>query len=95
MASAGTLTLSYDAPSRTFTATVTAVTGFSTMGVQLVSPTSSSFGMSSGSPGNNPSKWTSTFPAVAPPMPDPVTPGTWTATAHLQGSGTAMGTSVV
>lgn len=95
MASAGTLTLTYDAPSKTFTAQVVATTGFITMGVQLVSPTGSSFGMASAAPGNNPSRWTTAFPAPPPPNPDPVTPGTWSATAHLQGVGTATGTSVV
>jgi len=97
MPSAGTLTLNYNAGTRTFTATVTAVTGFNSMGVQLNAPNNGpSFGMSSALPGNNPSTWTYVFPAPPPPpMPDPVFPGTWSATGVLQGSGTAVGTTPV
>jgi hypothetical protein len=91
MPCAGTLTLAYDAPTRTFTATVTAFPGFTPMSVQLTSPGGLNVPLSSTSPGSNPSTWTYTFPPVQPHQPDPVVPGTWIAVAVLQGIGTATG----
>jgi hypothetical protein len=93
---AGTLTLSFNSGSNTFTATVTAPPGFSVVSVTLVSPTGGSFPMVHLTGGVNPSTWQAQVgqPTMGPnPMPPPS--GSWVATAMLQGIATCSGSTSI
>ncbi|MGI8978985.1 MAG: hypothetical protein ACR2FY_07150 [Pirellulaceae bacterium] len=98
---AGTLTLSYNAASNTFTATVTAPPGFTVVSVMLASSSGSSYSMGNMSGGVNPSTWQTQVgqpgPSPGPsPTPPPAPPsGTWIATAMLQGMATCSGSTSV
>jgi hypothetical protein len=100
---AGTLTLSYNSGTFTFTATVTAPPGFMVVSVTLVSPTGGSLSMAHMTGGVNPSTWQAQVGQPTPmPMPGPgpnptptVPSGSWTATAMLQGIATCSGSTSV
>jgi hypothetical protein len=97
---AGTLTLSYNSGTFTFTATVTAPPGFMVVSVTLVSPTGGSLSMVHMTGGVNPSTWQAQVGQPMPgpgPNPTPVTvpSGSWTATAMLQGIATCSGSTSV
>ncbi|HZL89590.1 MAG TPA: hypothetical protein VFB96_14595 [Pirellulaceae bacterium] len=74
---APTVTLSYAAATRIFTATVTADPGWRVLMVTLNAPNSTFYSMTQS--GTNPSQWTYTWPPFYPPPP-----GVWTATAQVQ-----------
>jgi hypothetical protein len=95
---AGTLTLSFNASSNTFTATVTAPPGFNVVSVTLVSPTGGSFSMVHMTGGVNPSTWQAQVgqPVTGPGPMAPVPPsGSWVATAMLQGIATCSGSTSI
>jgi hypothetical protein len=72
---APTVTLSYAAGSRTFTATVTADPGWRVLMVTLHAPNSTFYSMTQSAA----DKWTYQWPPFSPPPP-----GVWTATAQIQ-----------
>lgn len=86
----GSLTLSYEAGPRRFSASVTCPPDFVPISVTLISPAGVSSGMTNTTGGANPSTWQYTVPGSGP-----VPTGTWTANAVLQQTGTCFGTTTV
>lgn len=82
---AGSLTLSYDAGARRFTANLHASPGFTAVSVTLFSQSGTNTPMTNTTGGANPSVWQYTLPSQSPAQ------GNWSATAMLQGTGTCTG----